>query len=53
MSEDIRPCPVCREPVNVTEWPALEADSCESCGAALYITIADELTAIPWEKVEF
>lgn len=50
---DIRPCPVCGEPVDVTDWPAVEASACEGCGAALYLRYDDELTHISWEKVQF
>lgn len=50
---DVRPCPICKEPIDVADWPVCEAEACQNCGAALYIDFGDELLATPWAKVEF
>jgi uncharacterized paraquat-inducible protein A len=50
---DIRPCPVCNEPIDVTEWSCKEANSCESCGVALFVDFDDTLMTVPWSQVEF
>lgn len=50
---DVRPCPSCNQPVDVTDWPSHEANSCEGCGAPLYINFDDTLVATTWDNVEF
>ena len=53
IKSDIRPCPVCKEPIDVTDWPVKEVSSCELCGAAVFVDFDDVLTAVPWDQVEF
>jgi len=54
-ARDMRPCPQCGHLVDVEDWPAMEANTCEGddCDAFLYMNTDNELIATDAAGVTF